>query len=192
MDLQPRGAGTGGGRPGLGRGGYRGGLGGSVIVPYPVYASDRFYTGYTSVHNPPPGSYDPIFGGYNPGAAAQQAAGAPAPSSPTVIINHNFQQEPIRPQFRDYTDADLPEPGAVTLPGNAAAHADEPPPVIYLVALRDGAIFQAVAYWVQGDTLNYVTRKGAQNRVTLELVDRDLSKRLNQERRVKFTLPSGQ
>src|ERR1700682_482681 len=64
------------------------GEGGAVFVPYPVYGSgfDGFYSGgYSGVFNPAPGTYDPIFGGYNPGVA-NFSAGAPQPpnTSPTV------------------------------------------------------------------------------------------------------------
>ena len=46
-------------------GGYRQfGQSNTILVPYPVYGGG----GYTVVHNPPPGQYDPIFGAYNSGA----------------------------------------------------------------------------------------------------------------------------
>src|SRR5512141_809907 len=62
---------TGGGRIGGGRRSFDGG---TVYIPYPIYGYgfgfDNFYPGgYPSVHNPAPGAYDPIFGGYNPGPA---------------------------------------------------------------------------------------------------------------------------
>src|SRR5512141_644174 len=67
-----------GGGIGNGRrdGGRRNFGGGAVYIPYPVYGAgygmdygfDGFYASdYPSVHNPAPGTYDPIFGGYNPG-----------------------------------------------------------------------------------------------------------------------------
>src|ERR1700675_3358714 len=59
--IRPQGGHQGGARSGHrafgGGGGFIGG--GAVRVPYPV---DGLSSGYT-VHNPPPGYYDPIFGG---------------------------------------------------------------------------------------------------------------------------------
>jgi hypothetical protein len=55
--------------------------------------------------------------------------------------------------------------------------------------MRDSSIFATVGYWVVGDTLNYLTRDGSHNRASLDLVDRELSQRLNDERRVEFKLP---
>ena len=43
---------------------------------------------------------------------------------------------------------------------------------------------------VEDGTLNYVTIQGDQNSVSLDLVDRELSQRLNRDRRVAFGLPS--
>jgi hypothetical protein len=61
-------------------------------------------------------------------------------------------------------------------------------PTIYLVALNDGTIQAAVAYWVETGILNYVTVQGSHNRASLDVVDRDMSERLNRERNVEFIL----
>lgn len=187
---------TGGGRTGgFARGGRIGGGrsfgGGAVIVPYGYaggYGFDGFYPGgYRSVYNPAPGTYDPIFGGYNPGPVLPE----PVQPTPTVIINQNFQTDTVRPQLRDYSNVQLPEPGAVTTPPAppATALADDQP-TIFLIAMQDHTIYPVIAYWVQGDTLNYISLKGEQNRVSVALVDRDLSKQLNAERKVPFALPA--
>ena len=187
-----------------GAGGFVGG--GAVLVPYPMggFSSDGFSSGY-SVHNPPPGYYDPIFGGYTPGpnmlpyGALPGAQPGGQPAAPTVVINQNFQTDAVRPQFRDYSNVPLPEPGVTTAPPSPdaaqtapqAAPADDQP-TLFLIAMKDHTIFPAIAFWVQGDTLNYVTLQGAQNHVSLSLVDRDLSKQLNGERNVPFRLPAAQ
>jgi uncharacterized protein YbcV (DUF1398 family) len=67
--------------------------------------------------------------------------------------------------------------------------ADDDKPTIYLIAFKDHRIVPAIAYWLDGDIVNYVTKEGSQNRVSLSLVDRDFSKQLNDERRVPFKLP---
>ena len=73
---------------------------------------------------------------------------------------------------------------------NAPAGAvNDDQPTVYLIAMSDHTIFPAVAYWVEGDTLNYITTQGGHNRATLALVDREFSKQLNDERHVEFKLP---
>lgn len=194
------------GRTGSGRiGGRRSSGGGAVYIPYPVYGGygmgygyDGFYANdYPSVHNPAPGTYDPIFGGYNPGPGyAEPDPRASAPAPPTVIINQNFQSDSVRPQFRDYSNVPLPQPGAVAAPPTAAAPASSPgaladdQPTIFLIAMQDHTIYPVIAYWVQGDTLNYISLEGARNQVSLARVDRGLSKQLNAERSVPFALPA--
>ena len=180
------------GNPSGRTGGRRSFGGGTLVVPYPVY-TDPFYSGYT-VHNPAPGEYDPSFGGYTP---YPNASGYPAQQqSPTVVINQNFQPNTVRPQFRDYSNVQLPEPGVTVAPppaadaskGSAALADDQP--TIFLIAMQDQSVLATIAYWVQGDTLNYITPKGDPGHVSLALVDRSFSKQLNAERNVPFKLPA--
>jgi hypothetical protein len=63
----------------------------------------------------------------------------------------------------------------------------EPPHV--LIALNDGWVYAAVAYWVDKDTLHYVTTNGDHNQVSLSLVDRKISARLNRTSQMAFVLP---
>ena len=60
---------------------------------------------------------------------------------------------------------------------------------IFLIAMKDHTIYAASAYWVEDGTLNYVTIQGSQNSASMDLVDRDLSRRLNRDRKVAFGLP---
>jgi len=48
-----------------------------------------------------------------------------------------------------------------------------------------------VAYWVDGDTLHYFLPGNTHNQVSLALVDRDLTQRLNRESGVEVHLPVG-
>jgi hypothetical protein len=63
-------------------------------------------------------------------------------------------------------------------------------PIMFLIAMKDHTIYPALAYWVEGDTLNYITTEGSRNRATMDLVDREFSKQLNDERHVPFKLPA--
>jgi hypothetical protein len=116
----------------------------------------------------------------------------PQPSDqmpPQVVINQNFASETARPVVREYvTDSAggirAYDPSSASA---APAPADEPP--TYLIAFKDHTIYAALAYWVEGDTLHYVTNQNTHNQVSLDLIDRELSTRFNRERNVDFHLP---
>jgi hypothetical protein len=171
--------------------------GGAVYVPYPIYGPGYGYGpdyGFDAFNaGGYPGGYAPAYGGYDQGAAY--------PPTPTVIINQNFQTDSVHPQLRDYSNTPLPEPGAVLTPPPAAstdtrpAPTPAPPladdqPTIFLIAMQDHSIIPVIAYWVQGDTLHYISLKGDSNQVSYAQVDRDFSRQLNAERHVPFALPT--
>jgi hypothetical protein len=60
-----------------------------------------------------------------------------------------------------------------------------------LIALKDHTIYPVLGYWVDKGVLNYVTLGGTINRASLDLVDREFSQHLNDERHVEFALPPG-
>jgi hypothetical protein len=184
----------GGVRRPYGGGGYGGG---AVLIPYPAYV-DPFY-GYGSAYGP----------AGEPGYPVQGYSGYydPQQQAPTIIINQNFQAEPLHPQIRDYSNVPLPEPGVTIVPpapgvppappspptppaaAMRAGTPDDERPNLVLIGLKDQSVLAAIAYWVQGDTVNYVTTNGVVNRVSLSLVDRDLSRKLNAGGPIPFTLP---
>jgi hypothetical protein len=65
---------------------------------------------------------------------------------------------------------------------------DTTPP--YLIALKDHTIYSAIAYWVDGDTLHYFTSGNTHNQVSLSLLDRPMTERLNRETGTDFKLPA--
>ncbi len=78
----------------------------------------------------------------------------------------------------------------------APAPAPVPPLVIvrprqtaYLIAFKDSLIGLADAYWVSGNTFNYVTPDHQMKTAPLASVDRTISERLNSEQNVSFSLP---
>jgi hypothetical protein len=149
----------------------------SIVVPYPVY----YGGGYFPYDAPPPLEAADVPPDYGQGGYQQQ--------SPVVIINQNFRPDVVNPVVRDYSNTPLPE--AIPrddLPFQPQV-ANDDSPTIYLIAMKDRTIFATVAYWVDGETLNYVTREGSLNHVSLDLVDRDFSRQLNDERHVEFKLP---
>lgn len=211
------GGGHGGGFRGAARGGNRTPPpvshvhGGGNVVLYPVYYGGYYYydpslygDGYGT---PAPGpGYDSGYGdagGYSSGYPGPYAAGysgdpgAPG-QSPVVILNQNFHPDTANPVLKDYSNTALPPPGPMpaivpqgeTGPAPNGVQTPDDQPTVYLIAMKDHTIFPAVAYWVEGDTLNYITTEGRQNRASLSLVDRDFSKQLNDERHVEFKLPA--
>jgi len=131
-----------------------------------------------------------------------ESGGPPAPmyypqpqqqAAPPVVINQYFVPETARPVVREYaTDAN----GGIRVYGPDASAAVETAPVnenpTYLIAFKDHTIYAALAYWLEDNTLHYVTNQNTHNQVSLDLVDRELSGRLNRERNVDFRLsPAG-
>jgi len=154
--------------------GHRSYAGNTVYVPYPIYGYGYGF------------GFDNFYPNGNTSPYAPEPPAPPEPPTATVIINQNFQTDTVRPQLRDYSNTPLPEPGTVKVPPSALA---DDQPTIFLIALRDRTILPVIAYWVDGETLNYVTVKSAVNQVNLGEVDRNFSKQLNAERNVPFALP---
>ncbi len=181
----------------------RSSYGRTAIIPYPVFYGGYYLTppGYGYGYDPTASGYaDPSQGyygdpGYAYGSGYGYGPGYGNPSqSPAVMVNPGYRPDPVNPVLHDYSNTPLPEPTfkkyeSPTHPYDNQAAADQQP-TIYLIAMKDHTIFPAVAYWVEGDTLNYVTTEGSLNRATLDLVDRDFSAQLNQERHVEFKLPA--
>jgi hypothetical protein len=149
--------------------------------------SRRYGTGYVGpVYYVPYafGSYtDPSYYGYSSDAGAGYNA-APAAPQPPVIINQYFGAPgPAAP-----LDAANVDPGvaqAADNPGDPLA----PPASYYLIAYKDKSIFSAMAYWVEGDTLHYVTTQNTHNQASLSLIDLEQTYKLNSDRSVPFTIP---
>src|SRR5579885_807710 len=168
-----------------------------VVVPYPVFIGGYGY-GYGLGYDP---GAPPLYA-YPPDPAL---AGAQPVTPPVVIINQAYKPETVSPVIHDYeTNSDtqssasgpqtyiapahpFPDPNEQKQ-GRAATAPDEKP-TLYLLAFKDHTILPALAYWVEGDTLNYVTESGVLNRASLALIDKDFSKELNKQRSVEFNLP---
>lgn len=153
----------------------------AVAVPYPVFYGGGYYdyeapsAPYSQQGYAVP-SYNNSYGnGYDQ-----------MTQPPVVIINQYFKPDAANPVVRDYSNVPLPQPA----PQADAPQENTDQQVMFLIAMKDHTIFPAVAYWVEGDTLNYITVQGVKNSASLDLVDRDFSKQINKERNVEFGLPS--
>jgi len=140
--------------------------GNAVVYAYPVYVG-----GYGSGYG---------YGYGNDAMPPQEVQQPQQPAQPSVVIINQYP-------------AQLPPPPALyepqPQPGQAPAQQEEP--AHYLIALKDHTVYSAVAYWVDGDTLHYFTSGNTHNQVSLSLVDRDLTKRLNTESGVTVNLTPG-
>lgn len=144
-----------------------------IAVPYPVFYGGGYYD-----YEAPPAPVGP----YSP-SDYQVPGYEQMTQPPVVIINQYFRPDAANPVIRDYSNVPLPEAGPQ--PQSQATEAQ----VMFLIAMKDHTIFPAVAYWVEGDTLNYITVQGSKNSASLDLVDREFSQQINKERKVEFGLP---
>jgi len=158
--------GVGYGYGGYGHYGRRGGAGYGaafpIAYPVPVYVGGEYYSDpayYPQEQQQPAPNITIIM----PPQPAQAPVAQDQPSSGGVI--HNYQ----------VPSAERPEP------------ADDQ--VVFFVALKDSSVYTALAYWVEDSTLHYINSQGKHNQVSLDLVDRSTSAKLNEGRKVEFRLP---
>jgi hypothetical protein len=173
------------------------GHGRSAVVPYPVYIGGGYYGGYApDAYATPPPQEQPTMDAYG---------------MPSVVVNQNFVPDRANPVIRNYGD-DQPPPdssGGMKLyqtpptrpyadqappstTGVRRQPGPDPQPTIYLLAFKDHNIVPALGYWMEGNTLHYVSVEHSLNQASFDLIDRDLSQRLNEERGVEFRLPAQQ
>jgi hypothetical protein len=113
----------------------------------------------------------------------------PPQQTPQVIINQNFIPERATPVIHEYTEdssgVHVYEAPSRTPVENAPDETTD----YYLIAFKDHSIYSAFAYWVEGDTLHYVTPQRVHNQASVTLVDRELTRKLNSERNLQVKLP---
>lgn len=105
--------------------------------------------------------------------------------APTVIINQYFSGAPSGA-------AAAAAPQGAAQPEETPRASGEPlGPVdnYYLIAYKDHSVYAALSYWLEGNTFHYVTTHNIHNQASLDLIDLNLTKTLNQARDVPFTLP---
>jgi hypothetical protein len=155
----------------IGRGFQRNPGGFAYPVAVPVYVGG--YGGYGYGYG-----YDPM---------AQPQAPMYQQQQPNVVVV--YPPAPAYSGYPAYTYqqpaqsniADVPPAETQTQDQGAATH--------YLLAFKDHSIYSAVAYWVEGDTLHYFTSGNTHNQVSVALIDRDLTKRLNEASGLEVKLP---
>jgi hypothetical protein len=142
---------------------YGGGLG-FFPYSYPIYSYPSYNYPYYSAYSYPPQA---------PNIVIYPTETVPPPLSV-------YEPPPLlRPEIREYREyRDIPPPS------------EKYEPLIYLIALKNqDNIRAAEAYWMEGETLHYVTLQHAHKQAPLDSIDRALSTKLNRQRRVDFRLP---
>jgi hypothetical protein len=125
-------------------------------------------------------SYDTSYGDYS--------APPPLPpqQQPPVVINQYF----VTPGSSIPGEAaPPPAPAAVTPASVNPGDPLTPPATYYLIAYKDHNVYSALTYWLEGDTLHYVTTQNTHNQASLSLIDADQTAKLNAARSVPFSLP---
>lgn len=139
-----------------------------------------------------PDYYDPYFAsnGYSPYGYGPYGGYASYQTSPNVTVIYPQTAEaappPAPPERAHPVTREYDQNGQEVRPGVASGGGSP----VYLIAFNDHVIHAAVAYWVDGKTLHYVTLQHEEKQASLDTVDRTLSAQLNRERQVPFQLPA--
>lgn len=145
---------------------HGGGVPAFVPYAYPVYVGGGYYE--PQVQQQP--NVVVIYPPQQPPVVINQMLGVPAQAPGTSEISSGVQA--YEAPARQTAENPVAEPSSY-----------------YLIAFKDNSIYSALAYWVEGETLHYVTSGNNHNQVSLSLVDRPLTEQLNRERRVGVHLP---
>lgn len=140
----------------------------------PVYytpgAYDSGYYDSPSIFNTPAAPVAPYGPQYGP----------PQPSQQPIIINQYFTTR------EGVTPTNITEETAN--PGDPLGD----PQKYYLIAYKDRTVYTALAYWIEGNILHYVTTQNTHNQASMELIDLEQTTKLNADKNVPFTLTGKQ
>jgi hypothetical protein len=124
-------------------------------------------------------TFGPLGTAYDQPAYDQPVGPPDQPENTPVMSNQDFGPQPgeERPTIQSYTAPSAPRP---------EPSEDQP---LFFIGLTDNSVYTAVAYWVEGGTLNYITPQGRHNQVSLSLIDRETTARLNRGSKFQLHLP---
>ena len=98
-----------------------------------------------------------------------------APNEPQPDVKYQFGCEPHSEQAGGGRDSSVR--GTI----HKSQQSCDGKPTVYLLALKDGTVLQSLGYWTRGSILYYVSVDYALNQISLILIDKGVSKRLNAE-----------
>ena len=133
--------------------------------------------------------YDPYLNGAYAAQPNVTVVAPPQQQAPQIIINQSFGSG----YAPDPAGQPAPEGSGFHMYQSPSASYDQQPaePRYYLIAYKDHSVYPALAYWLEDNTLHYVTTQNTHNQASLDLIDLDFTKRLNQDRNVQFSLTQG-
>jgi hypothetical protein len=103
------------------------------------------------------------------------------PSVPSVVI--------VMPPQQTLPPAPPPEPTRPVIHEYKQAEAASEPSATFSIVTKNGATQNAVAVWVQDNSVNFITPDGGRVRVPLTSVDREATRRANAEKHLMLSLP---
>ena len=147
----------------------------------PTYANGYYNNGYqdpqvTIINQQPPVIINQNYVPDQPARPAMQVYG----NGPDSVVNTIQVASPSYPEGRPLSVA--------AVDGDDASSNPSDEPTIYLIALKDGTIYASYAFWAEHDTLHYITPGHAHNQISLDRIDLALSRRLNKDRKLDFSL----
>jgi hypothetical protein len=156
-----------------------------VYVPfaYPVFGGGGYYGGYYSGYGDPSGG---MAGGMPPQPQQPNGTILYPPQMGSMMMMGPPPQMGGAPLQAPLPNGYMPQEPGASGPDSAQAQTEAP---YYLLAFKDHSIYSAVGYWVDGDTLHYITNGNVHNQASLSLVDRDLTVQLNKGHGVQVNLP---
>jgi hypothetical protein len=143
---------------------------------FPLYYGGFGYPGYNDYNN----YNDPSYAPYTqaPSANVTVIYLPPPPSyGPQIVSTSQYEPQGAQPMTREYPEhASAPPPAARA-------------PIYFQIAMKDGSVYAALAYWVQNGLLHYVDLDENRAQVPVNAVDQERSEKLNKARQVDFRLP---
>jgi hypothetical protein len=178
----------------------------SVLLTFFLDASAQrrgaFVSGRVGVVSPSPPSTQarpPVRGWRQSSTSAVEAGGGfilyPAPYPVYTDSGSNTDVQDVQDKHQEAPPSSM----TTIAPQQSAPPCEAPSPprrvevrnnlATFFIALKDGWVYTSISYWVQDETLHYVTAQGEHNQVSLHLVDRQTSAKLNEGRGWELLLP---
>jgi len=64
------------------------------------------------------------------------------------------------------------------------------PGIAFSIATKDGWVLRAIAVWTQGNVVSLITPNNTTTTIPLDQIARDLTQRMNEEKKLTFWLPT--
>jgi hypothetical protein len=128
---------------------------------------------------------------YQPDQAATQPEASAQPSQPIIVIVNPPQsgQSPLGAPMTAPAQGDTWRIYPPAQPAPVVEVPPSPEQPNYLLAFKDRNIYSAVAYWIDGGTIHYITSGNQHNQATIDLLDRPLTERLSKGSGYEVKLP---